>query len=45
VRTGDRIELQKRFWARLFSLVEVYYINAEIGKERVKEAVKEVVVG
>jgi hypothetical protein len=43
VRSADRVELQKRFFARLLAMTEVYYINAEMGKERLKEAVGEIV--
>ena len=43
IRTSDRIELQKRFFARLFGLTDVYHINADIGRERVNETVAELV--
>ena len=41
VRTQDRIELQKRNFAKLFKAATVYYINAEIGKDRVKDLIGE----
>jgi len=43
VRTSERVELQKRFFRRLFNTAKVYYINAEVGKERMSEIVAELV--
>jgi len=45
VRTTDRVELQKRFFNRLFSMTNVYSVNVEMGKERLKEAVEEICGG
>ncbi len=42
-RSEERMELQRALFRRLLSLTKVYYINASIGKERVKEAVEELV--
>jgi hypothetical protein len=43
VRTSERVELQKRFFKRLFNSAKVYYINAEVGRERMSEIVAELV--
>ncbi|MBC8203936.1 MAG: aminotransferase class I/II-fold pyridoxal phosphate-dependent enzyme [FCB group bacterium] len=43
-KTSDRIELQKRFLTRLFSLAKVYYVNigSSGGKEAMMKAVEEI---
>ena len=41
VRNSDRIDLQKRFFKRLFSLVNVYYVSADLGKEKIIATVAE----
>ena len=47
VRNTDRIELQKRFLTRLFSIAKPYYINIGTsgGKKAMLEAVEEIVGG
>jgi len=41
VRNSDRIDLQKRFFERLFSLTNVYYVSADMGKEKIIASVAE----
>jgi histidinol-phosphate/aromatic aminotransferase/cobyric acid decarboxylase-like protein len=43
VKSSERLEMQKRLFLRLLSYAQVYYINAEMGKDRLKEVVGEIV--
>jgi len=42
VRTSDRVDLQKKLFERLFGMTTVYYVSAEMGKERLKDVVGEI---
>ena len=41
VRNSDRIDLQRKFFERLFSLTTVYYISADLGKDKLKNTIAE----
>ena len=41
VRGIERVDIQKQFFRRLFEMANVYVVNAEMGKDRLKEVIAE----